>query len=432
MIQNNPRALLVFLACTSTLCAQSRPKVVNARLENGLQVIQRPIKGAKLTCIVVVFRLGEEQDPPGHSGFAHLVEHLYATAPAAQSPARGIDQIARRYGDGWNFQTGDDYTIAAVVVPNDKVEAELREAASRMASLRPTPHDLARELPRISDEVRNMFERMPALAAANLAREAVLPSRHGGRKGGLPEHLRKLSLEAIQERFDRYYKPGNAILALAGGMDAEETAPTIQEAFGKIPAGQPPEPAPHREPPKLPVVLTETIKATANGPELRLCLAFAAPSPADEDYPAFLLQLARLTRNSPRFGLQLPVQYRPLDDPWCVIFNIELRPTQDPRMVLEQVDEAIKSLAESPLDAAERTFAQRQFGFLLGTVEQADSLLAGNPYGVAFSLARRAQLGVNPTSLADAIKEVDEEDLKRVADTWMNANRRAAVILRSE
>jgi zinc protease len=53
--------------------------------------------------------------------------------------------------------------------------------------------------------------------------------------------------------------------------------------------------------------------------------------------------------------------------------------------------------------------------------------LAKNPYGVAFSLARRAQLGIDPESLAEAVEAVTDADLRRAAKQVFAPERSAAV-----
>jgi hypothetical protein len=51
-------------------------------LENGLTVILRPIKGSGSTALVVLYAIGNDHDPIGKSGLAHLLEHVYVTAAA--------------------------------------------------------------------------------------------------------------------------------------------------------------------------------------------------------------------------------------------------------------------------------------------------------------------------------------------------------------
>src|SRR5207245_1821815 len=119
------------------------------------------------------------------------------------------------------------------------LDKELQDAAWRIADLRITEDDLQREKPRIDDELANMFGRIPPLAAWNHARELVRPTPRGGRKGGVPDHVQALTLKEVQHRWQQYYKPKNALLILAGAVDAAAVRKTIADYFGNLPPGEP-------------------------------------------------------------------------------------------------------------------------------------------------------------------------------------------------
>ena len=60
----------------------------------------------------------------------------------------------------------------------------------------------------------------------NVARELIRPAPRRGRKGGLPEHVHKITLDDVRDYWKRYYKPVNATLILAGAVDE----PAVREA----------------------------------------------------------------------------------------------------------------------------------------------------------------------------------------------------------
>ena len=96
----------------------ARPRgEAQTRLHNGLQVILRPVDGARDVALVVLFALGEDHDPVGRAGRAHLIEHLYVVAAAGRTPARTADELMAAYPAGWNAQTGAGYTVVATVFP---------------------------------------------------------------------------------------------------------------------------------------------------------------------------------------------------------------------------------------------------------------------------------------------------------------------------
>ena len=163
-----------------------------------------------------------DHDPAGESGRAHLLEHLYATSATDTSTARDMNQLVERYAGQLNMQTGHDYTVIAGVVGADAVTEELKDAASRMTSLRVTQEDLEREIPRMLLELRNMYGGIPGLAGINHVRNRLHAIPAGGRFGGADEHLEAMRVDGLQDAWRDYYQPNNAILVLAGGFDVAE------------------------------------------------------------------------------------------------------------------------------------------------------------------------------------------------------------------
>ena len=161
--------------------APSERGVERFRLANGLKVILRPIKGSEETALVVLYDIGEDHDPEGHSGLAHAIEHLYATAPAGEAPAREAD------GES-NAQTGERYTAISNVFPAGQLDRVLADAAALMRGPKLTPADLDRERPRLLEEVENMFEGFPALAARE-QRPLAGPADAGRRASGRPTRV---------------------------------------------------------------------------------------------------------------------------------------------------------------------------------------------------------------------------------------------------
>ena len=71
-------------------------------LGNGLTVLLRPIRGTKSIALNVLYSIGSDHDPAGHSGLTHMLEHLYITAAAGPEKARTAEEFARRYEMGAN------------------------------------------------------------------------------------------------------------------------------------------------------------------------------------------------------------------------------------------------------------------------------------------------------------------------------------------
>ena len=402
------------------------------RLENGLTVILRPIRGCDETALVVLFDIGGDHDPRGRCGLGHLVEHVYVTAAAGDEKMRTADAYMQRYRGGWNAQTGDRYTVIATVFARDDLPKELRDAAARMGDLRVTAEDLEREKPRIDDELANMFGRIPSLGVSNHAHELVRPTPHVGRRGGVPEQVRAVTSEEVQQHWKRYYKPRNAILVLAGNVDPKAARQAIMDHFGKLPAGEkPPAPAEPGQP-KFGTVKEVAVKPIVPQSRPQACLAYAAPMPDSDLYAPFLVLVARLFASAQKQAggpEQFPVHFAMLDDPGVLSVNFPARRGESPKQACQRLEAFVKAAVEPKLGQGEQDSVLETFGFFLGVADMPDRMLAQNPYGVAFSLGRRHQLGIDSEKLKKSLASVTDEDLRRAVKVIFALDRQAGAFL---
>ncbi|MHB1559877.1 MAG: M16 family metallopeptidase [Isosphaeraceae bacterium] len=300
-----------------------------------------------------------DHDPRGLSGLGHTIEHVYLTAAAGDHKARTAEELSRQHPDGANGQTGDRYTVVATTFPLEDLDRELADAAARMAGPRVTEDDLDRERPRLLQEVENMFDGFPTLAAMNNARELVRPSPAGGRHGGRTEQVRAIGLRDIQARLDRYYKPRNATIALAGDFDPPAVLKSIARHFDTIPAGAAVPPPGNPGTPRFFVpVRPKSGQADMAQGEPTACLADPAPAPDRPEYPAFLILMTRLWAAGDRLGgagvTGSPVDFTPLDDGSVVAISASLKGGETPARAGVRADRKICRRCDRAEARAER------------------------------------------------------------------------------
>jgi zinc protease len=405
------------------------------RLNNGLSVRIRPIAGAGNVALVVLYNIGGDHDPANQSGLAHLIEHLYVTAPAGRLPGRTVEAFFQSHPAGCNAQTGDRFTVIASVFARGELDKELAEAAARMGDLRVTAADLERERLRMRDEIANMFGRILRLAAVNVARELIRPAPEGGRKGGIPEHVGALKLMDVVSRWQRYYKPRNAIVVVAGDVDMPTARAAVTAHFDKIPSG---DAAPAPGAPGTPAAgaLREVVVDALPGQSEPVAgLAYAAPQPGSELYAPFLILLARLWSASGQPGrdgasLRPSVYFPLLEDPAALCVSTTLERGETGQRAVERLEEFVALTIAPAFRDAERTSASQTLAFFLGTAEILDFALAQNVYGAALGVARREQMGLDPTALNRQLAGVTEPDVRRAAAEIFAPARHAAALIK--
>src|SRR5438105_8458857 len=82
-------------------------------LTNGLIVLLAPDRGFSNVLVWTPFRAGTLREPAGRSGLAHLVEHLMATGPTAQTDYQTLLETrgARHFNASTDFETMQFETV---------------------------------------------------------------------------------------------------------------------------------------------------------------------------------------------------------------------------------------------------------------------------------------------------------------------------------
>ena len=399
------------------------PSAPSFQLDNGLRVTLMPTKAdSDRTCLLVLYDTGHRSDPPGQSGLAHLIEHIYVTAATDQVPSRTVEEFLAAYPLGWNAQVGDDYTVLATVFEPAALVEEIRDAAERMRHLQITAADLKRERPRIETELNSMYWGPLSLAFLNHGRDRTAPLPNAGQRGGKMAEINRLTLADIQQRLDQYYKPANAHVVLAGDMEVDQAEQQIRAAFGAINAGKR-RPAP--PPLAAPIAGRHPIDYLKG---LSVGLSYRAPEPDHELYPAFLLlamhlQAAQFDNDRPEFRCS----YMALDDPRSFHVRTDIRKGEADSAAAKRLRDALNATLNKLLSAEQLVQAKRMLSTFVSPERALTANRGRNPYSPAFALARLDQMGWEGNDLSERLEEVDAAQIKQVVETFFVANNEVAV-----
>jgi len=419
------------LLVASTLSAET---IEPYKLDNGLTVILRPVTTANNVAFVVLYNIGENHDPIGKSGMAHLLEHLYVTAAAGETPARDVMQFTRHYPAGWNAQTGTDYTVIAGVVAAEQFSDEIKDVAARMNDLRITEADIKREVPRVEQELTNMYGGIPMLAGINHVRALLHPIPQGGQRGGAIAHIQTITLDELQQFWKDYYKPNNAILIVAGKFDVEEAKKSIHENLSQIVSGKL-LPEPHPKPkPKTGNVNKINVQPVVPNATGVAAIGYAAPLPGSKEYVPFLIVYSRMAyalQTQFQMGKVQPIFYPPFDDPTTLVLQTELTSGEDVDAVLKELDQRLQAALTPKLTPQEKQQAINILAFL-GTVDIPDAQWGENMYSLAFSIGRQYQLQINGKELRATIENVTDTDIQNLGKTIFAPEKRVTVIIELE
>ncbi len=251
-------------------------------LPNGLRVLVHEDKSTPMAAVNVLYNVGARDESPDKTGFAHLFEHLMFGG-SANIP--DFDDPIQRAGGENNAFTNNDLTNFYDIVPADNIETVFWLESDRMLHLKIDEKVLEVQRKVVVEEFKETCLNQPYGDVwhhlADLAYQ-VHPYRWPT-IGKIPEHVEEATLQDVQDFYQRYYRPNNAILTVAGNVTVEQVRALSEKWFGDIPAG----PVPKRElPAEPPQNRMQQRVRHSKVPVDALYLAFHVPARYEADYYA--------------------------------------------------------------------------------------------------------------------------------------------------
>ncbi len=214
--------------------ARELPRPETFTLDNGLEVVVITDRRAPVVTHMVWYRVGAADEPRGQSGIAHFFEHLMFKGTRNIAPGEFSRTVQRNGGD-LNAFTSWDYTAYYERIARDRLELVMGMEADRMRNLRFSDQTFASERDVIEEERRQRVDNNPG-AVLNERMRAMLWPHHpyGTPVIGWLHEIEALDRESALEFYRTWYAPNNAILVVAGDVDAEELLPLAQRYYGRL------------------------------------------------------------------------------------------------------------------------------------------------------------------------------------------------------
>lgn len=203
-------------------------------LENGLEVVVVPDRRAPVVTHMVYYRNGSADDPLGKSGIAHFLEHLMFKG-TDKHPKGAFSDLISDLGGQENAFTNYDYTAYYQRIAKDHLKTMMAMEADRMTGLVLDEAEVNSERDVVIEERKMRSDSDPA-AQLYESMHATLYVHHpyGTPVIGWGHEIEELSREDALAYYRRFYCPENAILIVAGDVDAEEVLALAKETYGKI------------------------------------------------------------------------------------------------------------------------------------------------------------------------------------------------------
>ena len=214
--------------------AGEMPQPETFTLRNGLEVVVVTDRRAPVVTHMVWYRVGAADEPRGSSGVAHFFEHLMFKGTRQIGEGEFSRIVARNGGDD-NAKTSWDYTAYYQRIARDRLDLVMRMEADRMRNLRFSDETFASERDVIVEERRQRVDNSPGAVLGERMRAMLWPHHpYGTPVIGWLHEVQALDRETALEFYRTWYAPNNAILVIAGDVDAAELRPLAERYYGRL------------------------------------------------------------------------------------------------------------------------------------------------------------------------------------------------------
>jgi zinc protease len=232
--------VVIFALATAALvppsAAQTSPvsNVAHFTLANGLEVVVIPDHRAPVVTHMIWYKVGAADETPGKSGLAHFLEHLMFKG-TKKNPLALFSQTVANLGGQENAFTSSDYTAFYQRVPRERLGILMGFESDRMTGLVLTDDAVRLELNVVLEEQNMTVANSPGARLGEQMDAALYLNHPYGRPViGWRQEIEKLGREDAIAFYQRFYGPNNAILVVAGDVEAGEVKALAESTYGKV------------------------------------------------------------------------------------------------------------------------------------------------------------------------------------------------------
>ena len=203
-------------------------------LANGLRIVHSEDKSTQMVALNVLYNVGARDEEEGHTGFAHLFEHLMFGG-SIHIPDYDIPvQYAGGENNAW---TNNDITNYYLTLPRQNIETGFWLESDRMLSLDFNEKSLDVQRHVVIEEFKQRHLNQPYGDTGHLIRGMAYQTHpyQWPTIGKDISHIEQATLEDVKNFFFRVYAPNNAILSVTGNISFEDVKTLAEKWFGGIP-----------------------------------------------------------------------------------------------------------------------------------------------------------------------------------------------------
>ena len=340
-----------------------------------------------------------------------------------------------KIGGNENAFTSTDYTGYFQRVPRDQLPKMMEFEADRMTGLILKDENVLPERDVVLEEYNMRVANNPEARLNEQIMAALYLNHPYGRPViGWHHEIERLDREDALAFYRRFYAPNNAVLVIAGDVDAKEIRPLVEETFGKV-ASQPSIPVrrirPQEPEPVAPRTVTLADPHVEQPTVKRYYLTPSAATAAPGESAALDVLAQLLGNGSNSYLYRALVVDRPLAvaataayqgtslDPTQFSISVAPRPGVEFSTVEQVVDSVIADITQNPVRAEDLERVKTQL-IAEAIYAQDNQAVMARWYGGGLTTGLSVE---DIRSWPDRIRAVTADQIRAAAQKWLDKKR---------
>ncbi|NQY99711.1 MAG: insulinase family protein [Bdellovibrionales bacterium] len=211
-------------------------EVKKETLPNGLTVIVHEDHSVPVMAFHQWFRVGSRDETPGRTGLAHFFEHLMFKG-TKKYKGDDFDRLIQANGGVNNAFTTKDYTGYYFKLPPDKLELAIDIESDRMRNLVFDPKEIKSEREVVKEERRFRVDNsVMGFLWQQIFSTVFKVHPYRWPVIGYMRDLNAATIDDLKDFYKVHYSPNNAVVVIAGDIDADRAMRLVKKYYGNIPA----------------------------------------------------------------------------------------------------------------------------------------------------------------------------------------------------
>ena len=430
----------LLMISTATVAAEIFPyKIQSTKLDNGLVVMSIPVDSPGIIAYYTVVRTGSRNEvEKGLSGFAHFFEHMMFRG-TDKYPQEKYNDALKTLGANSNAFTTDDWTCYHMTVPASALAKAVELESDRFQNLKYDVADFQKEARAVLGEYNKSASSPLQILNETMQDKAYSSHTYKHTTIGFLADVKDMPNQFAYSKtfFDRWYRPDNCTVIVAGDVDHDALVKLAGTAYG------PWKPGVAKVEITTEPAQTEEKSANVGWPVPTLPIVYLgyhipAADPKNADWPALsaLAQAVFGETSSLYQSLVLKEQKvvvmmadaESKRDPGLFTILVRVRDSGNVPLIQGRLFAALDDAAEIPLEPAKLAAikSRLRYGFS-ATLDSPDNI--ARIVGEAIAISGRAE-SIN--ELHDAYDKLTPADLQRVAKKYFSPMNRTTIVLESE